>query len=168
MTRLINKFLEISEYESSDEPLPCETVSIAALYSEVESIVPRPAEGVELTFSNRRETDTLQTNGKGLSRILQCLVGNAVKFTAEGFISVECHTGADGETVFTVADTGKGIREGNEESIFDRFFKEDEFVPGVGLGLPLVRKIARRMGATVELDRTYASKGSRFRVSLRA
>ena len=168
MTRLINKFLEISEYESSDEPLPCETVSIAALYSEVDSIVPRPAEGVELTFSNRRETDTLQTNGKGLSRILQCLVGNAVKFTAEGFISVECHTGADGETVFTVADTGKGIREGNEESIFDRFFKEDEFVPGVGLGLPLVRKIARRMGATVELDRTYASKGSRFRVSLRA
>ena len=41
-------------------------------------------------------------------------------------------------------------------------------MPGVGLGLPLVRKIARRMGATVELDRTYASKGSRFRVSLRA
>ena len=168
MTRLINKFLEISEYESSDEPLPREMVSIAALYSEVDSIVPRPAEGVELTFSNRSGTDTLETNGKGLSSILQCLVGNAVKFTAEGFISVECYTDVDGETVFTVADTGKGIPESDDERIFDRFFKEDEFVPGVGLGLPLVRVIARRMGATVELDRTYAAKGSRFRVSLKA
>ena len=123
---------------------------------------------MELTFSNRSGTDTLETNGKGLSSILQCLVGNAVKFTAEGFISVECYTDVDGETVFTVADTGKGIPEGDEERIFDRFFKEDEFVPGVGLGLPLVRVIARRMGATVELDRTYAAKGSRFRVSLKA
>ena len=168
MTRMLNKFLELSEYESSDEPLPKETVAIDDLFNEVNSIVPRPAEGVELTFHNNSGLAEVETNHKGLSRIIQCLVGNAVKFTAEGYISVECATNADGNTIFTVTDTGKGIPEGEEEKIFDRFFKVDDFVPGAGLGLPLVRVIARRMGATVELDRTYEAKGSRFRVSLRA
>ena len=168
MTRMLNKFLELSEYESSDEPLPKETVAIDDLFNEVNSIVPRPAEGVELTFHNNSGLAEVETNHKGLSRIIQCLVGNAVKFTAEGYISVECATNADGNTIFTVTDTGKGIPEGEEEKIFDHFFKVDDFVPGAGLGLPLVRVIARRMGATVELDRTYAAKGSRFRVSLKA
>ncbi|MGN0280992.1 MAG: ATP-binding protein [Prevotella sp.] len=168
MTRMLNKFLEISEYESSDEPLPKETVAIDDLFNEVNAVVPRPQAGVELTFSNNSGLDTVETSYKGLARILQCLVGNAVKFTSEGYISVECTTNADGNTVFAVTDTGKGITEGDEERIFDRFYKVDDFVPGAGLGLPLVREIAKRMGATVILDRSYQSQGSRFVVTLRA
>ena len=167
MTRLINKFLELSEYESSDEPLPFETVSINETLSTVQSTVPQPQAGVELTFSNKSGKDTIETNGNGLTRILQCLVGNAVKFTPTGNISVECITNAEGETVFTVTDTGKGIPEGDEECIFDRFYKIDSFVPGAGLGLSLVREIAKRMDATVILDRTYSAQGSRFTVTIR-
>ena len=166
MTRLINKFLELSEYESSDEPLPRETISIDETLSIVQSTVPQPQAGVELTFSNNSGKDTIDTNGKGLTRILQCLVGNAVKFTPSGYISVECITNAEGSVTFSVTDTGKGIPEGDEERIFDRFYKVDSFVPGAGLGLSLVREIARRMGATVVLDRPYAAKGSRFVVTL--
>ena len=164
---MLNKFLEISEYESSDEPLPKETVSIDETLSIVQSTVPQPQAGVELTFSNKSGKDNIETNGKGLTRILQCLVGNAVKFTSSGYISVECATNADGNTIFTVTDTGKGIPEGDEERIFDRFYKVDEFVPGAGLGLSLVREIAKRMDATVNLDRTYTSQGSMFTVTLR-
>ena len=167
MTRMLNKFLEISEYESSDKPLPIETVSIDDTLSIVQSTVPQPQNGVELTFNNRSDKNTVETNGKGLMRILQCLVGNAVKFTSSGYISVECNNNADGNTVFTVTDTGKGIPEGDEERIFDRFYKVDEFVPGAGLGLSLVRDIAKRMGATVVLDRTYQSSGSKFVVTLK-
>ena len=166
MTRLINKFLELSEYESSDEPLPRETISIDETLSIVQSTVPQPQAGVELTFSNNSGKDTIDTNGRGLTRILQCLVGNAVKFTPSGYISVECITNAEGSVTFSVTDTGKGIPEGDEERIFDRFYKVDSFVPGAGLGLPLVREIAKRMGATVVLDRPYAAKGSRFVVTL--
>lgn len=166
MTRLINKFLELSEYESSDEPLPRETISIDETLNIVQSTVPQPQAGVELTFSNNSGKDTIDTNGKGLTRILQCLVGNAVKFTPSGYISVECITNAEGSVTFSVTDTGKGIPEGDEERIFDRFYKVDEFVPGAGLGLSLVREIARRMGATVVIDRPYAAKGSRFVVTL--
>ena len=167
MTRLINKFLELSEYESSDEPLPRESVSIDETLSIVQSTVPQPQAGVELTFSNNSGKDTIDTNGKGLTRILQCLVGNAVKFTPSGYISVECITNAEGSVTFSVTDTGKGIPEGDEERIFDRFYKVDEFVPGAGLGLSLVREIAKRMDATVNLDRTYTSQGSMFTVTLR-
>ena len=168
MTRMLNKFLEISEYESRKEPLPQETVSIADLFNEVNSVVPRPTDGVELTFSNNSGRTVVEANHEGLSRIIQCLVGNAVKFTSSGSISVECSTNAEGKTIFTVTDTGKGIPEGDEERIFDRFYKVDEFVPGAGLGLSLVREIARCMEATVVLDCSYAAKGSRFVVTLRA
>ena len=167
MTRLINKFLELSEYESSDEPLPRETISIDETLNIVQSTVPQPQAGVELTFSNNSGKDTIDTNGKGLTRILQCLVGNAVKFTPSGYISVECITNAEGSVTFSVTDTGKGIPEGDEERIFDRFYKVDSFVPGAGLGLSLVREIAKRMDATVNLDRTYTSQGSMFTVTLR-
>ena len=167
MTRLINKFLELSEYESSDEPLPRETISIDETLSIVQSTVPQPQAGVELTFSNNSGKDTIDTNGKGLTRILQCLVGNAVKFTPSGYISVECNSNEDGYVTLTVTDTGKGIPEGDEERIFDRFYKVDSFVPGAGLGLSLVREIAKRMDATVNLDRTYTSQGSMFTVTLR-
>ena len=167
MTRMLNKFLEISEYESSDEPLPKETVSIDETLSIVQSTVPQPQAGVELTFSNRSGKDNIETNGKGLTRILQCLVGNAVKFTPSGNINVECNSNEDGYVTFTVTDTGKGIPQGDEERIFDRFYKVDSFVPGAGLGLSLVREIAKRMDATVTLDRTYSSPGSRFTVTIR-
>ncbi len=167
MTRLINKFLELSEYESSDEPLPRETISIDETLSIVQSTVPQPQAGVELTFSNNSGKDTIDTNGKGLTRILQCLVGNAVKFTSSGNINVECNTNAEGSVTFSVTDTGKGIPEGDEERIFDRFYKVDSFVPGAGLGLSLVREIAKRMDATVSLDRTYSAQGSRFTVTIR-
>lgn len=167
MTRLINKFLELSEYESSDEPLPRESVSIDETLSIVQSTVPQPQAGVELTFSNKSGKDTIETNGKGLTRILQCLVGNAVKFTPTGNISVECNSNEDGYVTFNVTDTGKGIPQGDEERIFDRFYKIDSFIPGAGLGLSLVREIAKRMDATVILDRTYSSPGSRFTVTIR-
>ena len=167
MTRMLNTFLEMSEYESSDEPLPRDTVSIDDTLTNVLSTVPQPQAGVELTFRNNSGKETLETNGKGLTRILQCLVDNAVKFTSSGYISMECNTNADGNIVFMVTDTGKGIPEGDEERIFERFYKVDEFVPGVGLGLSLVREIAKRIDATVTLDRTYSSSGSRFVVTLR-
>ena len=164
---MLNTFLEMSEYESSDEPLPRDTVSIDDTLTNVLSTVPQPQAGVELTFRNNSGKETLETNGKGLTRILQCLVDNAVKFTSSGYISMECNTNADGNIVFMVTDTGKGIPEGDEERIFERFYKVDEFVPGVGLGLSLVREIAKRIDATVTLDRTYSSSGSRFVVTLR-
>ena len=166
MTSMLNKFIEISEYESSDEPLPKSTVDVNSLFDSIRALESKLNAGVTITYENSNSTDTIETNQKGLTRILQCLAGNAMKFTQSGSISIRCLTNGNGNTVFTVTDTGKGIPEGEEEKIFDRFYKVDEFVPGTGLGLSLCRIIAKRIGATIALDRSYNEKGARFIVTL--
>ena len=167
MTQMLNKFLAMSEYESSDAHLPKETIAIEELMNNVMAHVPSPKDGVEMNFSNKSGMKTIESNYKGLATIMESVVGNAVKFTDSGSINIECAVNADGNTIFTVTDTGKGIPEGEEERIFERFHKVDEFVPGAGLGLSLAREIAGRMDATVTLDRSNSSQGSTFVVTLK-
>lgn len=104
---------------------------------------------------------------KAVVRMAQCLVDNAIKFTTNGYIYIDLVADdATGMLRLTVADTGKGVASNKAERIFERFYKEDEFVPGVGLGLPLVRIIATRMGGTAYLDPTYSYPGARFVVEI--
>ena len=81
---------------------------------------------------------------------------------------MECASYAEGNIVFSVTDTGKGIPEGDEERIFEQFYKVDEFIPGTGLGLSLARAIADRMGASIAVDRSYEAQGSRFNIVLKS
>jgi signal transduction histidine kinase len=66
---------------------------------------------------------------------------------------------------FTVEDTGCGIPADQAEHIFERFVKLDSFKQGIGLGLPLSRKLAEQLGGLVTLDTSYTS-GARFVVTL--
>lgn len=167
MTRMLNTFIEMSEYEGSDAELPAEELSIDTLLEEVCDTAPRPQEGVTMSSVNRSGQQTLSVNAQGLRRLLACLMNNAVKFTAQGTIELACYRDeATGRLCFSVTDTGRGIPEGEEEKIFDNFYKVDEYVPGVGLGLSLSRRIAQRLGATLELDRSYTAQGSRFVLTL--
>ncbi|MGN1229861.1 MAG: ATP-binding protein [Prevotella sp.] len=167
MTQMLNTFLEISQYESSNEPLPVETVNIDEVLTLSCSSFMNIKDGVELSFKNNSGLETLECNNKGLLRILHCIIDNAIKFTDKGYVSVECASNADGNIVFSVTDTGKGIPEGDEERIFEQFYKVDEFIPGTGLGLSLARVIADRMGATIAVDRSYKAQGSRFNITLK-
>ena len=166
MTLMLNTFLEMSEYESSDDILPTDEVSIDTLLDEVRDATPMPQPGVEVHAVNRSGLSTTAVNAKGLQRLLACLMNNAVKFTSEGSIKLACDQDEAGHLRFSVTDTGKGIPEGEDEKIFENFYKVDEFIPGVGLGLPLAKKIAQRLGASLILDRSYQAKGSRFVVTI--
>ncbi len=107
---------------------------------------------------------TLKTNENMLRRILACLMENAAKYTSKGCITL----GAKVENnllKLTVEDTGSGIPAEEAEHIFDRFVKLDSFKEGIGLGLPLSRRLAEQLGGNVELDTTYAG-GARFIVTL--
>ena len=107
---------------------------------------------------------TLKTNENMLRRILACLMENAAKYTNKGCITL----GAKVENnllKLTVEDTGSGIPAEEAERIFDRFVKLDSFKEGIGLGLPLSRRLAEQLGGNVELDTTYAG-GARFIVTL--
>ena len=166
MTLMLNTFLEMSDYESSDDILPADELTIEDLLVEVYDITPAPHEGVEVSHVNRSGLDTCSVNAKGVKRLLACLMNNAVKFTEQGSVELACYRDEQEHICFSVTDTGRGIPEGEDEKIFTNFYKVDEYVPGAGLGLSLARLIAHRLGAILMLDRTYTAQGARFVLTL--
>ena len=107
---------------------------------------------------------TLKTNENMLRRIMNCLLENATKYTKQGSITVRTKQ-EDKQLKLIIEDTGSGIPAQESEHIFDRFVKLDNFKEGIGLGLPLSRKLAEQLGGKVELDTTYKD-GARFIVTL--
>jgi signal transduction histidine kinase/DNA-binding response OmpR family regulator len=102
-------------------------------------------------------------------RVLQVfanLLGNAVKFTpAAGTITVEAQA-RDGSVVFTVADTGPGLRPEHLPHVFDRFWQARETARfGTGLGLAIVKGIVEAHGGQVGVE-SAAGQGSRFHFAL--
>jgi signal transduction histidine kinase len=93
-----------------------------------------------------------------LDRVLTNLLGNAVKFTgAEGTVSVHAER-RGAELVLTVADTGMGIPDDEQQALFTRFFRATnavhQAVPGAGLGLAIARTIVDRHGGSIEIAST--------------
>lgn len=121
----------------------------------VEEHVPQAtARGVRLVVGERTGLSA-QVVRDDLVRILTNLVSNAVKFTpADGTVTTDVR--ADGDDVLLrVADTGPGIAPDELEQVFGRFYRstsvEERQVPGVGLGLALVRNLVERNGGTIWL-----------------
>jgi two-component system, sensor histidine kinase len=100
-----------------------------------------------------------------LRQVLINLVGNAVKFTAQGGIRVEIRRAAGDGLRFTVEDTGIGIAPEKREAIFDAFTQADgshtRRFGGSGLGLTITRRLVELMGGKLQLD-SEPGKGSRF------
>jgi CheY-like chemotaxis protein/HPt (histidine-containing phosphotransfer) domain-containing protein len=111
-------------------------------------------------------------DGLRLRQILTNLVGNAVKFTASGYIQIAIITSHENDKDFidiTVTDTGIGIASGRRIAIFDEFVQADEGTGrkygGTGLGLAISRKLAELMGGVLTLD-APTGPGSTFRLRL--
>jgi signal transduction histidine kinase len=104
-----------------------------------------------------------------LRRVVDNLIGNAVKFTpAGGTITVSLRH-VNGEVVFRVMDTGVGIAAEHQERIFERFYQVDGSTRrthgGCGLGLALVKEIVERHGGRVAVE-SELGQGSKFTVFL--
>lgn len=101
-----------------------------------------------------------------IKQVLLNLVGNALKFTAQG--SVTLHASRDGgQLVFSVTDTGPGIPEDSRARLFQRFEQADgpQRHDGSGLGLAICRELVEMMGGSIELQ-SQLGHGSRFLVRL--
>lgn len=108
----------------------------------------------------------VRTNEKSLEMILQNLLDNACKYTANTG-EVLLRVGKDSKAFIEVVDTGTGIASEHLEQIFDPFFRVQEAldrgIPGTGLGLAIVKKLAQE--STIELSvSSEKGKGSTFRL----
>jgi signal transduction histidine kinase len=94
---------------------------------------------------------TVYNDKQRVRLILEELLDNANKFTQQGTITVSCSQPDDKTVAFTVSDTGIGIAKIDREIIFSQFAKVDLFTDGVGLGLPLSKRAAQRIGGDLVL-----------------
>ena len=106
----------------------------------------------------------IQTDREKLFEILDNLVQNAVKFTEAGSVTLGYDVLGDRLRIW-VKDTGKGIHEADQERIFERFVKLDEYVPGTGLGLSVAKSHALSLNGSIGVE-SKVGEGSTFWVEL--
>lgn len=127
-----------------------------------------PLLGIEVRFVCVKDRLVCAVDPDALRHILEHLMSNALKFTpAGGTVTVELKESA-GRVLLQVTDTGCGIPPERMETLFDRYLHENQMDPqvhGLGLGLPLCRRLAELQEGTLMVD-SRPGRGSRFILSL--
>ena len=104
----------------------------------------------------------INTDVNRLSQIMTNFLNNATKFPKSGYINLGYEIDfSTYEVSIYVEDTGKGIPKEEQRMIFERFYKQDEFVQGTGLGLSISMVIAEKLGGKISVA-SEIGKGSRF------
>ena len=169
LLELIDATLNLNRLEAGHDQPRLETVALRDFFTELAAdfgALPRPA-GVELHWRPGDELSLL-TDRRKLRMILKNLVGNALKFTPDGSVTVRY--GADaGRCTFEVEDTGIGIAPEHLPVIFEMFRQADgssqRSFSGVGLGLYIVRRLVNQLGGEVRVV-SAQGRGSTFTVTL--
>lgn len=172
LLELINNLLDISKIESGKMDVYMEPTSTIHLGERLRHQFESMAESKGLGFEVLDEAGTeLVTDRQKLLQILTNFLSNAFKFTEEGHVRVRIsksrQPGCD--LVFTVEDTGIGIREDYKASIFEAFIQGDGSITreygGTGLGLAICKKMADLLGGVLTMESIYR-EGSVFSVHL--
>ena len=166
ITTLVSETLELSSMETETIAEKKDKVQLHRLIGdEIHALQQLNDNTVQMNYHSTLAPDyELMTSEVLMRRIINTLIDNAIKNTLQGSITVRTSV-ADNMLTISVEDTGTGIPQGEEEHIFERFVKLDDFKKGLGLGLPLCRTLCQRLGGTVTLDTSYQS-GARFVVTL--
>ena len=167
ITSLVNETLELSSTETGVIAEKKDKVQLHRLIGdEMHKLQKLTGNKLQMNYHSSLAPDyELMTSEVLLRRIIDTLIDNAIKNTPEGSITVSTSVANDILTI-SVEDTGTGVPEGEEEHIFERFVKLDDFKKGLGLGLPLCRALCRRLEGNVVLDKSYQGPGARFVVTL--
>lgn len=116
---------------------------------------------VELRFGDHLPECRLAGDKTRITQVLINFINNALKFTREGSVTLGYRCDDGMMLTFYVEDTGTGIPEQEQESVFERFVKLNSFVQGTGLGLAISKSIVEQMGGRIGLN-SEPGKGSCF------
>lgn len=167
LLRLVNDVLDISYLDQTDELPYNTTVEMnCCCLNVIDSVKMMIKDGVEFRFNPPCTELMVKTNSDRLSQILTHLLQNAAKFTEQGSITLEYALNeSEQQIVYRVTDTGKGIPKDKQDFVFERFAKLDDFTQGTGLGLPICRLVAEKLGGSLLIDDSY-TQGCRFILTL--
>ncbi|MEZ0168613.1 ATP-binding protein [Microvirga sp. TS319] len=171
LLRQINSILNLSRIEAGKMPIDQVDFDLSEVLSTARAMVLTQAQqkGLRLTIHIAPETP-LQLHGPKhhLTEILLNLLGNAVKFTEKGYVTLAAHPIAEGKQTFVrflVSDTGIGIAPQGLGRIFESFTQADETIVnrfgGTGLGLSICRQLVDAMDGKIGVE-SREGHGSRF------
>ena len=167
LLKLINDILELSRIESGYMSFEYEKCFVSEL---VDSIYMTNQMLISEQLEFIKELDAVQVEvmvDKGrLTQVITNFLNNASKFTKTGYIKLGYRYLSESDRVaIYVEDTGRGIELSEQKMIFSRFYKQDEFSQGAGLGLSICQVIVEKLRGKIELW-SEPGKGSRFTVVL--
>jgi len=169
MLRIVGN-LSAASLLAGEQRLEMENADAAALTQEIADKVSAlfALQGVDFSFESELSSLIVALNAELYERMVLNLLSNALKFTKRGG-KVELRLRATKQQLLlSVTDTGCGISEDRLETLFDRYLDVDRLDPtphGLGLGLPLCRRIARGHGGTI-IAESKVGVGSTFTVAL--
>lgn len=166
LLEIINNMLDFSRIESGQMVVTASTLEPLILIDQVMLTVQVPAREKRLALRTDIAASfpsTLQTDGLRLRQILINLLGNAVKFTAQGAVTLRAWS-ANRKVYFSVHDTGPGIPTEWHSEVFTAFKQLDSHLAGSGLGLPIARSLAQLLGGNLYL--VPVDRGTCFQLEL--
>ncbi len=177
LLQLLNDILDLSKVEAGRLAVERIDVSPLKLTVEVASLirVRSDAKGLELRVEfDGLIPETIRTDPTRLRQILLNLLGNAIKFTEQGCVSLLVRmaaASAEGPALaFDVVDTGVGMTAAETAVLFQPFSQADTSTTrrfgGTGLGLAVSKRLAEALGGDIQLVETRPGAGSRFRLSV--
>lgn len=168
---LINNILDITRIESGKLDITEEKFELRQLVQEIWMIGTKQAEAKKIDFVIEAEEELpkyLTGDVLHTKQVILNLISNAVKYTEEGRVTLEINASGD-QIIFSVKDTGIGIRKEDMDTLFDMFTRVDikrhRNIEGSGLGLTIAKELCEQMGGQIYAESIYG-KGSRFTVCL--
>ncbi len=170
LLKIINEILDFSKLESGEMQLESIAFNLSHLIEQVVEILANSAhhKGLNLSYwINPHTPFMVKGDPTRLNQILINLIGNAIKFTDQGGITIDVQASVNdpSQIKISVADTGIGISAANQERIFQSFSQADASTTrkygGTGLGLAICQQLLKLMHGEIGLESTV-NQGSTF------
>ena len=173
ITQLVQDLLDFSQIEAGK-------ITIEKVPFLLPEIIDEVAKSIQTVYKqknidlNINVDEKLNTKIVGdpfrLKQILSNIIGNAYKFTEEGFIRISAYLHEEKDFfVITIEDSGIGIEKENQKLVFEEFAQANENIEkqygGTGLGLSICQKIISILGGNLNLESAFG-KGSTFKIKL--
>ena len=171
LSNLVNDLATLSRAERGKLQLDLQQIDAKTFIDSLEHEYKPQAEekGLEFRVKLPAYLPSITSSELYMREIMQNFITNAIKYTEKGFVAISAESSDPKELILTVADSGIGISKADQEKVFDKFFRSEDFRTrehsGTGLGLYVTAKLARLIHADISLE-SELNEGSKFTIKV--